>query len=265
MNLLFHTIALEPARWTPQRTSQDLADLLPLIASAGFDRIEVYEPHLKDPAATQTIRNALQAGNLVPEVLSSYLNLNPTQTSSSQLDAQMEELRDRINTYGFRRVRIFPGPGMNPADKPGVAIFIERLEKLITALPGTEILLETHDGSLADDAETITQIVRDLNAPSVGLLYQPTFFQPERALRQFALQQPCIRHVHLQNRNPDLTFSTLRDGIVPWPQIIPQLDKTVTATLEFVPIGICSIEKFDLTATLREAQSEAAYVREISK
>jgi len=42
------------------------------------------------------------------------------------------------------------------------------------------------------------------------------------------------------------------------------LDKSVTATLEFVPAGICPVEKFDLDATLRQAKSEAAYVRGLS-
>ena len=264
MELLLHTIALEPARWTPQRTSQDLAGILPPIASAGFHRIEVFEPHVTDATASGKIRDAFRSLDLSPEILSSYLNLNPAETSSAQVDAKVEEMRERIDYYGFRRVRIFPGPGMHPSDKPAVAAFIGRLERLVASLPGTEILLETHDGSLADDPETITEVVRELKAPSVGLLYQPTFFEPQAALRQFVLEQPFIRHIHLQNRHPDLSFAPLREGVIPWERILPILEKRVTATLEFVPAGICPVEEFDLDATLQQAKSEAAYVRGLS-
>ncbi len=264
MDLFFHTIALEPARWTPQRTSRDLAGILPPVASAGFHRIEVFEPHLTDTTVSPEIRDAFRSLDLSPEILSSYLNLNPAETTTAQVDAKVEVIRERIDFYGFRRVRVFPGPGMKPNDRPAIAAFIGRLERLVASLPGTEILLETHDGSLADDPETITEIVRELKAPSVGLLYQPTFFEPERALRQFAIQQPFIRHIHLQNRHPDLSFALLREGVIPWERIIPKLDASVTVTLEFVPAGICPVEKFDLAATLLEAQSEAAYVRGLS-
>jgi len=264
MELLLHTIALEPARWTVHRTSRDLVSILPDIASAGFHRIEVYEPHLTDATTSLKIRDALRSSDLQPEILSSYLNLNPAETSSAEIKTKVEEIRERIDYYGFRGVRIFPGLRMKPSDKASVALFIERIVWLAASLPGTEILLETHDGSLADDPETITEIVRELKAPSVGLLYQPTFFEPEGALRQFALQQPFVRHVHLQNRHADLSFAPLGEGVIPWERIIAKMDKSVTATLEFVPAGICRVEDFDLAATLLQIQSEAAYVRRLS-
>ncbi len=264
MELLFHTIAIEPARWTPERTSHSLAGLLPHIADAGFRRIEVFEPHLIETSHSAEILAAFKSLDLIPEILSSYLNLNPNVSTCDQVIAAIEEMRARIQYYGFRKVRIFPGPGMKPDDKQALATFIARLERLIASLPGIEILLETHDGSLADDPELITQIVRDLNVPTLGLLYQPTVFQAESALRQFAIEQPFIRHVHLQNRNPDRSFARLRDGILPWDRIVPQLPPDVAGTLEFVPIGICPVDKFDLAATLEQAQSEAAYIRELT-
>jgi len=265
MDLLFHTIAVEPARWTPQRTSRSLAGLLPDIAAAGFKRIEVFEPHLAEESQAAGILEAFQSLGLTPEILSSYVNLNPAVTSLEQVKSATEEMRARIEYFGFRKVRIFPGPAMKPADTAAAGAFIKRLERLVASLPGVELLLETHDVSLADDPELITQIVRDLAAPSVGLLYQPTLFNSESALRQFAIQQPFIRHVHLQNRNADRSFARLRDGVLPWNRIIPQLDPGIAGTLEFVPVGICPVDKFDLAAVLAEARSEADYVRGLTE
>lgn len=257
MRILLHTIALEPARWTPQRVSRLLPDLLPHVAKAGFRDLEIYEPHLTAEPVSAGIKDALAKHDLVPEILSSYLNLDPAVTHDGTLDAALEQLRIRIEYYGFRKLRLFPGSGMKPSDQPGIEIFIERVRQTASRLPDTEILLETHDGSLADDPATITRIVNDLASPQVGLLYQPTFFEQEAALNQFEIERPFIRHVHLQNRAPDLGFALLREGVIPWQRILPRLQRGVSATLEFVPAGICSVEAFDLDAVLRQARSEA--------
>jgi len=262
--LYFHTIAVEPARWSSQRISRDIVSLLPDIAAAGFRNLEIFEPHLSSDKLSEKILDAFKSLGLSADILSSYLSLNPTQMSLEQVQAGIETIWARVKYYGFRKVRIFPGPGMDPRDEAGVEIFMRRLERLSVALPETEILLETHDGSLADDPELITRIVRDLKAPNVGLLYQSTFFETESALSQFEIQKPYIRHVHLQNRDAQKGFVPLRDGLVPWDKIIPQLDKSAGATLEFVPVGVCGPEKFDLTATLVQAQYEAAYFDELA-
>jgi sugar phosphate isomerase/epimerase len=264
MRLLLHTIALEPARWTPQRTSRPLVDLLPHIAAANFRDLEIYEPHLGATAVSTEIRDAFGEFNLTPEILSSYLNLNPSVTRDSDVAAGVDQIRARIDFYGFRKLRLFPGPGMSPSDEDGISLFVPRLERLINALPDTEILLETHDGSLADDPAVITRIVREFDSPRVGLLYQPTFFEPQAALRQLEIQKSFIRHLHLQNRKPNLDFAPLNEGVIPWDCILQKMDGAVSATLEFVPVGICSIQQFDLAATLRQARAEADSIATLS-
>ena len=106
-------------------------------------------------------------------------------------------------------------------------------------------------------------MIVDLGLPNVGLLYQPTIFKADAALSQFRLQKDLIRHLHLQNRNPDLTFATMLDGVIPWDRIIKESAPGVDATLEFLPAGICRVEDFDLKETLIQARAEADYVREL--
>jgi sugar phosphate isomerase/epimerase len=263
MRLLLHTIALDPARWTPQRVSRPLTDILPSIAAMDFQDLEIYEPHLTEATVSAEIKDAFARYNLTPEILSSYLNVNPAVTTDSALDAGLEVIRARIAYYGFRKLRLFPGPGIKPSDSAGKAVFVQRLKRIVSVLPDTDILLETHDGSLADDPATITQIAADFASTRVGLLFQPTLFEPEAALRQFEMQKPFIRHLHLQNRNPDLSMSLLSKGVVPWERIFSNLPADVAATLEFVPVGICSVEAFDLPATLRQVRDEAESIREL--
>lgn len=155
---------------------------------------------------------------------------------------------------------------MDASDLTSVSAFVSRLELLLECIGGVEVLLETQDGSLADDPALVAQIVRDLAHPRLGLLFQPTFFHdPERIRQQFRIQKPYIRHLHLQNRTSDFSLVRLKEGITPWPELLTQLDPSIDASLEFVPVGICPPEQFDLEAAMNEARLEADYVRELLK
>ena len=47
MRLLFNTIMLEVNRWAADKTpTRPLADLLPAVAAAGFDRLELWQYHV---------------------------------------------------------------------------------------------------------------------------------------------------------------------------------------------------------------------------
>lgn len=264
MNILLHTIALEPARWTAARVSQNLVELLPQIAAAGFRELEIYEPHLTEETTRPEIREAFAASGARPVVLSSYLDLTPIGTSDSELQPKIQKLAERTDYYGFEKVRLFAGLRLHPGDVRAVDLFQKKLAHVAASLPQLEILLETHDGSLADDPHVAARIVRELALPNLGLLFQPTFFARRTAtLRQVRIQKPFIRHLHLQNRKADLSFARLAEGIAPWPEIFRELPTGLDATLEFVPRGICACEDFDLGATLTEACAEADYVRSL--
>lgn len=260
MNILLHTIALEPARWTPQRVSRNLVDLIPEIARTTFRELEIYEPHLAagDEGAIQKLLAQYQ---LSPVVLSSYLQVAPEKTDDGKFDAEKNALVERVRRFGFRKVRLFPGIGVSPKESVAVGIVARRVAQIAGALPGVEILLETHGGSIADEPDALVALVGETGRANVGLLYQPTIFKAEPALKQLAAQKHLIRHVHLQNRFADESFSPLRDGVVPWEKILRQLN--VDATLEFVPCGICPVEKFDLLKSLAEAVAEADYIRSL--
>lgn len=264
MKIYLHTIALEPARWTPQRVSQKLTDLVPLMAGAGFREIEIFEPHLTAETTSEEIRQCFAASNVTPVILSSYLNLNPAVTDESQVDTLADQIAERIDFYGFRQIRLFPGAGMKPDATNGIRVLKERIRRVAARIPDTEILLETHDGSVADDPQVLVGLVQEIDNPKVKLLFQPTFFRDvERILEQFRLQKPFIRHIHLQNRKPDVSFEQMEIGVVPWPEILAETGDDVDATMEFVPIGICGVDSFDLAKTLDQVKSEVAYVRQI--
>jgi sugar phosphate isomerase/epimerase len=257
MNILFHTIAIEPERWTPKRVSRPLIEILGPVAEAGFRELEIYEPHLGAEATSSAIREALQANGQRPVILSSYLNLNPAITTDAEAEEGIEQIARRVDFYGFGKVRLFAGGKLQPDDRAGIAGFVGRVQRMADRVPGAAVLLETHDGSLADDPRAVVDAVEAIARPNVGLLFQPTFFSDRAAtLEQYRLQRPHIRHLHLQNRNPDLSFAPMESGIVPWRELFALGAGESDATLEFVPAGICSQADFDLQASLAQAVAE---------
>lgn len=188
MKILLHTIALEPARWTPQKVSRSLVDLLPRIARAHFRELEIFEPHLTADTTSAELGDAFEASGLKPVILSSYLDLNPAKSSDQEVTTGIEQIAARAEFYGFEKLRLFPGLRMSPTDTAGIDIFKVRLQQLVRHVSPLQVLLETHDGSLADDPNRVASIVRESGLENLALLFQPTHFL-ERAgiLEQFGI------------------------------------------------------------------------------
>lgn len=257
MNILLHTIALEPARWTPQRVSRPLAELLPTIAGAGFYKLEIFEPHLSLLPDEPAMVPLFARYHLVPTVLSSYLELSPHLSPDAAFETQADELLARVDRFGFRKVRLFPGKSPSPEETAAtVGRIADRLHYLAARCPQVEFLLETHDNSLADEPVCMVTLVEAAAAPNVGLLWQPTRFEAEAAWSQWEAQKALVRHFHLQNRTADGEFCRLGAGVVPWDKILAAAGFAIDATLEFVPSGICPQERFDLTTSVQEAVDE---------
>ena len=263
MEFLLHTIALVPARWTPQRVANPLVELLPAIARAGFRRVEVFEPHLALAADEEALPRLFASLRLESVILSSYFNVNPAVTSDAAFEAGLQEVEARVRRFEFRKVRLFPGAGVKPSDEAAVGVVTERIATVAQRLPEVEFLLESHDGSIADSPERLVQLVRELAVPNVGILFQPTVFEAEPALRQLEIEKSLIRHLHLQNRavGDAGKFVRLSEGAVPWQKIVQGLadNPHIAATLEFIPSAICPVDQFDRSQSLAEAVAESEY------
>ncbi len=241
--------------------SRPLIELLPAIAAAGFYKLEVFEPHLALAPSEDALAEAFHAVHLAPIVFSSYLDLDPVTNPDESFGPQAKTLLARVERFGCRKVRFFPGRGSEliHSDET-VDSLAGRLRVFANERPDMEFLLETHDGSLADDPMCVLRVLETCGAPNVGLIWQPTIFKVEAAREQFALQKSAIRHVHLQNRTNEDRFTTLGSGIIPWGELLKSINFGADVTIEFLPTGLCSVEEFDLTTTLQEAVREFDYV-----
>ena len=235
--------------------------MLPAISAAGFYKLEVFEPHVALAPDPDALADAFAAAHLSPMVLSSYLEMNPANISDDLFAAKADEVLARVDRFGFQKVRLFPArePNLSRTDETADRV-AARLKHLASARPGTEFLLETHDGSLADDPARVLRVLESCGEPNVGLIWQPTVFQVEAARQQFAVQQHAIRHFHLQNRTSADRFTTLEAGIIPWKEFLSAGYFGADVTIEFLPAGLCAVEEFDLTTTLQQAVQEFDYV-----
>lgn len=257
MNILLHTIALEPARWTPARVSRPLVELLPAIAAAGFYKLEVFEPHIALAPSEDALAEAFRTTHLSPTVLSSYLDMNPATNPEETFAPQAQALLARVKQFDFQKVRLFPGRGPELVHSDETADRMAgRLRTLATHRPEVEFLFETHDGSLADDPARVLRVLEQSGCSNVGLIWQPTVFTVEAARAQFEVQKAAIRHVHLQNRTSADRITTLEAGIIPWGELLNSINFGADVTIEFLPTGLCTSEEFDLTTTLQEAVQE---------
>lgn len=269
MEIYLHTIALEPARWTPARVSLPFSELLPEIARSGFRKLEIYEPHLALSENEAALVRQMAVLRLEPVILSSYIALAPEQSDAAFAKAA-EEMKERVARFGFAKVRLFPGTRVDPKDDAAVALVQSRVAHLAGEMPETEFLLETHDHSIADDPARLVRLLEELCLPNVGLLFQPLVFEREPTLQQVELQKPWIRHFHFQNRVENMAMSTLKEGFVPWGEVLaathaatPSGLPLVGGSIEFVPAGICPVEAFNLQVALDAVQSEIAYLQSI--
>ena len=108
MDILFHTISMEPARWTSQRVSQKLSDLIPKIAGASFEKLEIYEPHLAAEDEEALLASLFKHG-LDPVMLSSYLQISPGKTDNEKFAAEKGELIARVNQLDGSSASYLPG------------------------------------------------------------------------------------------------------------------------------------------------------------
>ena len=178
------------------------------------------------------------------EILLHTIVFEPARWTPKRVSLTLQEILPAIARTGLRKLEIYEHHLSMAADEGA------------------------HDHSIADSPERFVQMVRDIAAPNVGILYQPTEFEQEPAMRQLAVELPWIKHLHLQNRASGETgrFARLAEGVISWKEIFAKVAASgsdVSATLEFVPSGICPMEQFNLEQTLAEAVEEINFAKSL--
>ncbi|GLK16631.1 sugar phosphate isomerase/epimerase family protein [Herbiconiux flava] len=241
---------------TPGR---DLAEALSLFKEAGLDAAEViYQegyPAAIDPADPGSARSAVAAASAAGLPI---VALTPYTTAINSLDqgewqAGVDEFRACIEAaqqVGAKRVRVYAG-SWHPGDADEAARWL-RLAAALETLSvdavhaGVVLCVENHFGTMTQTAADTARLVRQIDAPSVRVLYDQanlTFTHDEEWRAAFAVQGDLISHVHVKDlvfKDPDAPFrasDTARvkaeeravrsrvvgEGVVPWAEIVGEL------------------------------------------
>jgi hypothetical protein len=148
----FSTILLEPNRWKSDLPKQViLSDWLDKIESAGFDGIELFEPHFL--LASTAERNRILAHPICKTVYNSYLTLDPTGAIvRSQAVSTIKETAAKAFKFNF--------------GKTSKTLNAEKavLEEMLKQMPeSVEAWCECHPGTSVDTANAAAELLFQMN------------------------------------------------------------------------------------------------------
>jgi sugar phosphate isomerase/epimerase len=237
----------------------DLAGALRLFRTAGLDAAEViYQKDYPAAITPHDEHSAGKAAEIARDEAIPIVALTPYTTAINSLDAAswnegVDDLRACIaaaHIVGATRVRVYAG-SWHPGDLDWDAHW-SQLRKALDMLAvdaadaGVVLCVENHFGTMTQTAENTARLVREVDAPSVGVLYDQanlTFTHDETWQEAFAVQGELIRHVHVKDlvfKDPDAPFratDTARvkaeeravksrvvgEGVLAWDDIIAEL------------------------------------------
>lgn len=223
--IYFSTILLEPMRWKRDLPKQvAIADWLDRIGEAGFDGIELFEPHFV--LASTRERNRILAHPMAKPVFNSYLSLDAGGAiARSQALAAIEETGAKAFKFNFGKTR--------ETWETETAC----LAGMLDALPaGVEAWCECHPGTSVESPEVAAEALLPLGE-RVKVIVHP-FWSSEADVRAtLDLFGERVVHAHIQLRTPEdpQYFASLADH----PGLVRQrLEILFSAGFD----GSCSIE-----------------------
>ncbi len=225
IRLSFCTIGFQKNKWGKDRVVETpLSEILPVLAGAGYEEAELWWPHLADLTDAQQQALAEQMGemNLGVSLVSPYFNFTSSVASADESLALAQQVITAARRVNARGVRCFTGKvGSAEATQDQWDRAVACLQQLADGADDLLWALETHRGNLMDTIDASETLVRRIDRPNVGLIFQPTTFErsyPE-ALDRLA---PLTRHVHASNRGAD-GGAALDAGYVDYPWVLAQL------------------------------------------
>ncbi len=224
IRICFCTIAFQRNKWGRDRTvERPVARVLPLLADAGYDAVELWAPHVTDlgEAGLTAVEAALAETGLEPAMVSPYFDFTTSDETAEASLAHGREVLALARRLGGRNVRCFTGKTGSAEATPAQwdrAVRCLRALADAAAGDGIGLALETHSRNLMDTVASARDLVERVARANVGLILQPGTFaaDPLGATRALA---PLARHVHATNRK-DGERARLEEGAIDWSAVL---------------------------------------------
>ncbi|MEM1271116.1 MAG: sugar phosphate isomerase/epimerase family protein [Bacteroidota bacterium] len=264
--LLLNTIALEPNRWTStKQPHRPLEVLLPRLAEAGFNDLEIWQHHVSTlgPAARPRIAEAFQRHGLQAHVIGWYPAFHTQGNDAAAQRSSLDEAIQWARALGAGFIKVFPGAvaydHLSQADRERSIDALRRFTDR-AADAGLVVTAETHENTLADSVEHALDMLARVGHPALQLCFQPLdLADTEQAIEDFDRLAPHVAHLHIQGRRND-AFAPLRQSDLNWPHLLQHISATGftgPVCLEFVAGCVSETpETLDLNTVLQQARDD---------
>ncbi len=206
-------------------------EIVGLAASCGLEGIEwggdVHVPHA---AVAPEVRRTTEDAGLAVAAYGSYWraagDFGPTLETALAL--------------GAPTVRVWAGArgSASEDDRPAVIDALRGACELADQA-GLTVSLEYHGGTLTDTLDSTLRSVREVDHPSLRLLWQPVPERPpEERLAEIQSLSPWLTNLHVfqwTRSQGEILRHPLTKGEDEWPEILRRVDGGRFALLEFVP------------------------------
>jgi len=222
----------------------DPFEAIDFFARVGLDAIElICDPYFHcavtnqiSPLMRKELRSRAEAAGIAVGCLTPYVKDFAVEDARRR-EAAVASLKRYVDLAADLRcpnIRVLAGHEVPEAERsPHLPRLAESLRSIgeVAQAAGVTLVIENHMDSMAITARQTVEVVKAVNHPAVGILYdQPNLMvcKAEPFEEAFPLQAPYIRHVHVKDFvlvNGRKVAAVLGTGLVPWPKIFPLLQR----------------------------------------
>jgi sugar phosphate isomerase/epimerase len=230
MKISFCSIAFQKNKWGNKNRPEvevPIQQIVPLVADAGYDGIEIWYGHLRDldHDAKIALREQLAEAGLVVPMVSPYFDFTSSAESAAHSVEHGQEVLQDAQLIGARAVRVFTGKtGSADANADQWKMASSSLQQLCDADPALLWLLETHSWNLMDTVDGTLRLVNDVGRENLRVNFQPSTFGVEHR-RALNVLSPFIKHVHATNARDGKTAGLEEGTKLDWAEIIGELQE----------------------------------------
>jgi len=273
LEIVLNSIALEPNRWTQDKVPYfRLENLIEPIAAAGFRSVEIWQNHavLLEPAELRDLRGRADEAGVTFPILGMYPQFH---LEGEERDAELrgwDAMADTMRALGASVLKVMPGhvasadmgPDVWDRSVEFVREVLDRTAELAPVIP-----LETHAGTLGDDAEALLRFFRDVGSDRLKVCLQPLdFTSTEDTIAFYDALAPHVMHLHLQGRKGN-EMCMLEDAEMDYGRLLAhafEMGFSGYLSIEFVcGCVVDSPEQFDLDLVLENARRDRGFIESV--
>lgn len=223
MHTSFCSIAFQRHKWGKAVVVETpLREILPILAEAGYDGVEIWQPHIAglDARELASLAAMLRTLNLAVPMLSPYFDFTTSNDSAQSSLALARQCLDQARALGATAIRVFTGKvgsaEATPEQWDRAAGCLRELADA-SASAGVCWALELHSRNLTDTVAATARLLTLVDRPNVHVIaHSPA------QLSALTDLPGKVRHIHANNAR-DGQKATPSEGEADYRQVLAQL------------------------------------------